>query len=383
LDITVKKFTDLSDLQIAQWRELQQTDPALNSPFYTPDFAKAIHRAGKAVYVALFKKNDQLRGVLPFHRGRLGTGIPVGGQISDYQGVIGPFKAELNTTDFFNATGLTSYDFNHLPLDQSIMAQGSFNTAVSPCLDLSDGFDSYLAERRAKKNKVLKNAIRNVRILERDIGTVRVEIDDENEDVWPTLVQWKNQSFEQMGVKSILEVPWARKAFEHIRTTQNSHFAGITSSLYVDNKLAATHFGMRSNKTLHWWFPTYDYKLAKYSPGIVLLLEVAKRAPELGLTKIDLGRGSQPYKKAFANGETVLCEGSIEKTASLGGSARILRKTIDHTISRSSRLAKPARFQRRAFNRLLGAVTVRDINPQRRFIMGTDHFRSAHRKPKE
>ena len=356
MDIAVKIFADLSERDIADLRALQQADPAHNSPFYAPDFSRAIHVAGKPVHVALISDDRKLIGALPFHKGRLGTGVPVGGQISDYQGVIGPSKTSFETSKLLKACGLKSYDFNHLPIDQIVLAKGKFHTAVSPYIDLSDGFESYLAKRRAKKNKVLKNAIRNLRILERDIGKVRVEIEDKDEDVWPQLVKWKNKSFDQMGVVSILNVPWARTAFEHIRTTQSSHFAGVISSLYVDNKLAATHFGMRSDKTLHWWFPTYDVNLAKYSPGIVLLLEVARRAPNIGLTKIDLGRGSQPYKKAFANGETILCEGSVERSASLGGSLRVLRKSIDKSLARSPRLAKPALFQRRAFNRIMGAV---------------------------
>lgn len=356
MNISVKIFTDLSERDIADWRALQQADPAHNSPFYAPDFSRAIHLAGKPVHVALISHDQKLVGVFPFHKGRLGTGVPVGGQISDYQGIIGPIKTSIEIPNLLKSCRLKSFDFNHLPINQTVLARGQFNTALSPYLDLTDGFESYLAERRAKKNKVLKNAIRNLRILERDIGKVRVEIEDKNDDVWPQLVKWKNKSFDQMGVASILDVPWARTAFEHIRATQSSHFAGIISSLYVDNKLAATHFGMRSDKTLHWWFPTYDINLAKYSPGIVLLLEVAKRAPDFGLTKIDLGRGSQPYKKAFANGETILCEGSVERSASLGGSLRVLRKSIDKTLTRSPRLAKPARFQRRVFNRIMGAV---------------------------
>ncbi|NNC38853.1 MAG: GNAT family N-acetyltransferase [Hyphomonadaceae bacterium] len=356
MDIQLKNFADLSDQDIKDWRRLQQEDPSLISPFYSPDFADAVHRSGKPVLVAFAFKNDQLTGILPFHKGRWGTGIPVGGQISDYQGVIGPLKEALESVSFLKACGLRAYDYNHLPASQTALVTGCFATSISPNLDLTNGFEAYFAERRSKKNKVLKNAVRNLRILERDIGPVRLEFDDQSETAWQSLVNWKNQSFQHMGVNSILDVDWARHAFETIRKTRNPHFVGLISSLYVGDRLAAIHFGMRSHAALHWWFPTYDQSLAKYSPGIVLLLEVAKRAPDYGIIKLDLGRGTQPYKKAFANSETELCEGSIERRTTLAGSARVVRKSVDKILYNIPGFSKPAQLQRRAFNRLLGSV---------------------------
>ena len=56
---------------------------------------------------------------------------------------------------------------------------------------------------------------------------------------------------------------------------------------------------MRSGGVLHVWFPTYDPALAKYSPGLVLWLELARAAADLGLWQFDLGKGQERYKTSL------------------------------------------------------------------------------------
>lgn len=145
------------------------------------------------------------------------------------------------------------------------------------------------------------------------------------------------------------------KALENIRATESTNFAGMLSSAYVGDRLAAVHFGMRSHTTWHWWFPTYDPKLDKFSPGLILLLELARRAPDFGLDRIDLGRGDERYKASFASATTPLCEGSVERPWSLAGGPRRARKMIHRVLKRYRRFDKLTDLQRRAFNRLLGA----------------------------
>ena len=144
-------------------------------------------------------------------------------------------------------------------------------------------------------------------------------------------------------------------ALNTIRSIENDHFAGMLSSVYAGDRLAAVHFGMRSHAVWHWWFPTYDLDLDKYSPGLILLLELARQAPGLGLIRLDLGRGHARYKTAFASGATPLIEGSIEYLWSLAGSFRRVRK-LTHKCLESTPLDTLTDVQRRAFDRILGAV---------------------------
>ena len=63
---------------------------------------------------------------------------------------------------------------------------------------------------------------------------------------------------------------------------------------------------------LHGWFPAYDPALAKYSPGLILWLELARAAAVLGLEHIDLGKGQERYKTSLQSGAVQLAEGSID-----------------------------------------------------------------------
>ena len=68
---------------------------------------------------------------------------------------------------------------------------------------------------------------------------------------------------------------------------------------------------MRSRTAWHYWLPTYDRDFAKYSPGLILLLEMAAQAQALGIQTIDLGKGNALYKQRLMNGAVPLLEGVV------------------------------------------------------------------------
>jgi CelD/BcsL family acetyltransferase involved in cellulose biosynthesis len=86
----------------------------------------------------------------------------------------------------------------------------------------------------------------------------------------------------------------------------------MLSALYFGEQLGALHLGLRSQGVLHYWLPAYDPLLARYSPGTILLLALARNAPALGLHTIDLGKGDEPYKARLMSGSTPLAEGFVD-----------------------------------------------------------------------
>ena len=73
------------------------------------------------------------------------------------------------------------------------------------------------------------------------------------------------------------------------------------------------HFGLRSQRVFHYWFPVYDPAYGKYSPGLVLLMAIVEASAAHGLLQIDLGAGQQEYKRRLATAERTLLGGSIER----------------------------------------------------------------------
>ena len=85
----------------------------------------------------------------------------------------------------------------------------------------------------------------------------------------------------------------------------------MLSAVYAGEHLLAAHFGLRSGPILHWCFPVYDSQFARLSPGWLLLCAVIEAAPDLGVGRIDLGRGVDEYKRRALTGCQVVCQGAV------------------------------------------------------------------------
>ena len=65
--------------------------------------------------------------------------------------------------------------------------------------------------------------------------------------------------------------------------------------------MIAFHFGFLYNKKFLWYKPSFDVRLAKHSPGEVLLKELLEYAYARGCEEFDFSIGEEPFKKRFAN----------------------------------------------------------------------------------
>ena len=55
----------------------------------------------------------------------------------------------------------------------------------------------------------------------------------------------------------------------------------------------------------------FELSHAELAPGWMLLRELIAMAPETGLTRIDLGRGEEDYKRRAMTGSVSVCEGEV------------------------------------------------------------------------
>ena len=81
----------LADGDIDAWRRLLAADPALASPYLTPDWARLVARHRADVRVAIWRGADgAAMGFLAVQGMDPHAAMPVGGPVCDYQGVAGP-----------------------------------------------------------------------------------------------------------------------------------------------------------------------------------------------------------------------------------------------------------------------------------------------------
>ena len=295
----------------ATWRSIQADNPLLAGPYFSVQYTKLAAEVRADVFVAVVEDEGESIGFLPFQRTFGRVGRPVSGPMSDYQGFICRAGVHYRPREIVKKCGLDIYEFDHLLAAQAQFGHHHRSVHPSPIIDLSRGFDAYLNERHASGSKNAKKIRRMARVLERDVGAVRYEHHAKDLATLHQVVAWKRQQCQMTGTPDLFGHAWAIELLERIHACQDPDFAGVLSALWAGDKLAAGHMGMRSRKVWHYWFPSYNRDLYTFSPGLVLLFDMAEEAPSKGIEYIDLGKGDSQYKDRLKNGEIMVAEGRV------------------------------------------------------------------------
>ena len=330
-----------SDL-IEVWSRMQRADPALDSPCFRPEFAQAVASVRDTSEIAVFEDDGGPVGFLPFDRSKRNVGHPIAPDMTDFQGAIVRQGVEWDAEQLTRDCGLSALYFDHLLVSQRPLRPYHLLEDPSPYLDLSEGFDAYKEKRVEKSASRLKTALRKARKMERELGPIRLEMFCDDHRVFQTLIEWKTTQYLRTKARNVLSESWRVGLLERLLRERRDALSGVLSALYAGDRLASVHMGMMSHGVLHYWFPAYDIELHRYSPGLVQLIRTAQAASELRITRIDLGRGPEPYKASLMSGATTVAEASVD----LRPVARRLKRVWFRTekFVRSSRLQTPVRF---------------------------------------
>ena len=336
----VVSATSLGPRELGRWSELQRSNPLYRSPFFRPEFTMAVARV-RDVRVGVIGEGGAVAGLFPFEMGRWRNGRPAGRPFSDYHGVLLDDAAQLEPRALMRACGLATWSFDHLPAGLVAFAPYVLGHGRSPYLDLGQGFDAYLESKRARSD--IRGVLRKARKLTRELGPLRLVAEADAADLRDTLVGWKREQYRQTGVRDVLADVGSRELLRRVHEARGPEFSGMLSVLYAGDVVAGVHLGLRAGPVWHSWFPAYNPDLHRYSPGMLLMLELAKAAPALGIAEIDLGKGEARYKQALASGAVSLFEGCV--------GAHALSGRITASTRRVVRAAGVHRAVRRALRR--------------------------------
>ena len=271
----------------------------------------AVGAVCEGVEVGIIEENGKVAAYFPFQRSVRSIGIPAGGILSDYQGLICRPLFEFNPSELVKGCHLSAWDFDHLLGSQTCFMPFHQHHGKSPLIDLSEGYEAYVEERRATGSEQIKKCRNMVRRIERELGSLRFVSHSEDADLLQQVLSWKSQQYVVSSKHDLCSFEWVRSIIRRIHATQTKEFAGVLSALYAGDRLLAGHFGMRSRTVWHYWFPAYSAEYAKYSPGLILLLKMAEHAEQFGLRTIDLGGGLSLYKERLMNASIPLASGSV------------------------------------------------------------------------
>jgi CelD/BcsL family acetyltransferase involved in cellulose biosynthesis len=244
---------------VERWSHLQTINPSLRSPNFPPEFSQIVGKARDDAFVAVV---DDGEAFFPFHKERagLGAGIPIGGKLSDYHGVVARPNYAWNAVELVRRAGLSGWEFDHAPASQVAPRRFARKEAESPCIELSGWATAVSRKQRG-------DAENRRRKLEREIGAVEFEFDCRDPAVFALCMQWKSDQYARTGLKDIMKVPWVQQVLSDIRSRSEPEFSGSLSVLRVGGRPVAAHFGMRSHGAFHHWFPVYDVEMSGYSPA--------------------------------------------------------------------------------------------------------------------
>lgn len=312
---TIRNPMTLTAAERQSWVECVQSNPNLESPYFRPEWWEAVGAVGRNVEVGVWQRPgaNEPTAFLPYER-QARRSYPVGRMISDYQGLVcyrNCGRVDLN--EFLQAAGLKSFQFDHLPANQDAFALLHEHVESSPYADLVGGVEPFEAGLSKSGRDDIKTARRKGRKLSREVGPLTLDWASTDSDALHTLFEWKSKQYNETGVPDIFSHDWTQQLLQNLMSGGSTHFAGVLNTLHAGDRLAAIHFGLRTGGVLHWWFPTYDPDLSKFSPGRVLLQMLIDEAEPNGVHKIDFGKGMSSYKRRLMSGETLVAEGVLER----------------------------------------------------------------------
>jgi CelD/BcsL family acetyltransferase involved in cellulose biosynthesis len=343
--VTVVKGGALTPRLRARWASLQAENAEFASPFFRPEFTAAVASVRDDVFVAQILNRGDVAGFFPFQRTRLGFGHPVGGGRSNYDGAIVSPEFEWDARELIRACGLRAYAFHHVLASQRAFEPYLASRSPSSVIDVSRGYDAYLADRRAANSEIVAQTERKTRKLEREIGPVRFEPESMDRELLRLLMSWKSDQYLRTGHVDQFAISWNIALLERIHETTCPDFGGMLSVLRAGDRVAALAFGMRSRDTWHYWFPTYDRELAPYSPGVILLLRITQEAARRRMRIVDLGKDDAVYKMRFRTGAIDVAEGQVVPSPPLAALVRFQGGCV--ALARQTPLGRPLQAAKR------------------------------------
>jgi CelD/BcsL family acetyltransferase involved in cellulose biosynthesis len=349
-----RQWNDLTSDDVSAWDAWQRSQPTLSSPYFRPEYVAAVAAVRPRTEVAVISDGDAPIGYFPYERQRFHIAGPVGGKLTDYQGIVAAPEAAISCAHVMRGCRLSGYHFNHLAPGQPWFAGGVQSEHDSPCLDIRGGLEGYLPRAKSRQ---LDGWLRKRRKLAREVGPLRLELHSRDPKVFDTLIAWKSAQYQRTGVPDVFSFGWTRELVRQCCQHDGEEFAGWLSALYAGDVLVAVDMGLRSFGVLHGWFPAYNVEFSAYAPGLVLNLELIDAAGKMGVECYDFGRGMTNYKQVLMTSANRVGEGAV----SMGWASQLLHGAWPrlHERARSSSLKRPVEWLGKTTRSLRGYLAFR------------------------
>ncbi|MEM7207155.1 MAG: GNAT family N-acetyltransferase [Pseudomonadota bacterium] len=305
-------IVSLPDVYRAAWQDIQRTSPELQHPSLTPEYCEYIDKHTSNVQVISAQSDGEIVGILPISRLSNTVATEVGAPHTDLSGILRKPGTVFPIKQALSHFGIKSFRFEHVLAEQIEFKNSHAYKDESSIVDLEFGFDPYVAGLKQSKPRFHGQCFRKMRKMAREVGELRFELQTDDAALRERLVLWKTDQLKRKNYTDMFSHKWVENAVKHMPDLQTPNCKGRLSVLYAGNNPVALHLGILGFNCLTSWIPAHNPKFAKYSPGLILHLELFRAAASAGIRKVDLGRGENQLKQAFRNCSVKVGIGGIE-----------------------------------------------------------------------
>jgi CelD/BcsL family acetyltransferase involved in cellulose biosynthesis len=341
LHTQIYKGQDIPDAVLSAWHGFRENNPYLYSPYFHPDYCKAVAALRQDVRIAVLERDDEILAILPFQGESFAR--PVGAPMTDYHGLICGPNDPYSIKDILDGTNVGAYHYSALI---SAAQDDAPDTHLGAVMRLPEGSEAWRASRDSSFNKHQKSLRRRIRKVSEDIGEPRIVPQSQNEDVFNTLIDWKVAQYDATGYYNVLGAGWTLDLLKSLwKKGPDAALRVDMHALYFGDELAAIDTGLTNGKTYHSWIVAYNSSFHTYSPGTQLLNQIIDATGGLGYDCIDLGVGLDHFKSHYTTENVKTASGFT----AVSGPAANLSKLYDaaEKLGQKHLSDAPGRLRRR------------------------------------
>ncbi|MGZ9101027.1 MAG: GNAT family N-acetyltransferase, partial [Brevundimonas sp.] len=204
LNVDIVEVEALTEADRAAWRAMLAADPALDSPYFRPEFAEVAGRICPNAAVAVFSRAGETVGFFP-HQRRGGLIQPLGAPLSDYHGVIARAGERLDPATVAQHLG------GVLRVGGWVSPAGAvpgFLVRNRMAADVSGGRDALVERMEARNHRFFKNMRRLRRGFEREHGEPVFTWDDREAGVLDWIIARKRDQYRRSRRHDVFACGW-------------------------------------------------------------------------------------------------------------------------------------------------------------------------------
>jgi len=295
----------LTKEEIATWDSFCRQYSDLTNAFLSPHYCLSVAACRPDVYVGVIEKDQEIVGFFPFQfRTRahavLGFAERVGEEMTDYFGLVARPDLRLESTSLLRLVDVQYLSFTHLEETQLRYGLAGAAPEIGHQMKIKDPM-TYWQELRTTHKKFVANADRGWRQIESQLGPLKFTPEADRQTELTRLIDCKSQQYNKSGRPDLFTTTWKKNLLHRLAGLGEGTCSGMLSTLYAGDTWVASHFGIRCQDVLHYWFPVYNPELQRFGPGRLLIKAFIDASENLGIHVIDRGAGTAPHKAECSN----------------------------------------------------------------------------------